>query len=823
MNTARKSNKDAHRLLEKLRKRKNGALRSVPKKFGYSMVYNVMDREPQTAFETFAEIAEGLKDLAELDAKDGPAFIGATFDGNGREDSNVEEVTWLTLDLDDAEGTIDGIQGPLTEYRRIVYTTRSHGVRFDDAGKAKWEPGRPRFRVLVPYARPINDKEHRAIWSHVFDLLDGAPDKATKNPARLQYCPRAKHPRAECDPIFERHDSGPLLNPDSLPDGKGGKVSVAELLERQASPTRPEPSSTSSRAPEQQDNGEWINPKNPNDWRDLLFAIPADVHEDDWKAVIWAFTNSYGDNADAKALLQDWSKTSTAHDWNEAADAFEDRWSRGLAGDCDRPVTMGTVVKLARKHGYKGQSPARRRNEGPTFPRKDEWLIAEHVAKHKLGRVVYDEGGAHVYDPEIGTFEPRDDRTIKKAIGTELRNAKIDQGDDKPKKPIRLSAGFIRGVAEMLETQTAEPGFFAGEKPGVAFRNGFLALDGNKVVLQDKSPENRCRFALEMDYDAQADCPRWLASLRRAHGHREDCEAIIKVLQEFAGALLFGLAPEYQHALILAGDPKTGKSTFCDVLKGMLPPSSLSAISPQMMGNRFGLADLPGKRANIVNETPVGRVLNGEVFKAVVTGDAITVEQKGKDQFSHEPRAGHLFAANDLPEVPGADPAFWRRWLVVPHDRVIPDSEIVRGFAEQVAKDEGPGIVRWAAEGVERLVKQCDYTEATTCQKALEEWKGDADSVARFAKEMLWSVENKGDGSKITDLHGEYREWHKRQGGQYSVGRKEFKTRLKHLGFFPFDSLHNGYKMWNAEILAPAEKSKRENKQSLRVIEGGGA
>lgn len=442
-------------------------------------------------------------------------------------------------------------------------------------------------------------------------------------------------------------------------------------------------------------------------------------------------------------------------------------------------------------------SDGKEQSPGTIFPRRDEWMMAEHVADAVLERVVFTENKWHTYDTNCGIWRPQDDQTVRRSIGECLRRSYIRKGEDSV-KPISVSASLISGVVNCMKSQAARPNFFAAERPGIAFDNGFLTFDGGRVVQRDSSPENRCRFALPLEYDDTAECPQFLRALRRAFANRDDAEGVIDTIAEFAGAMLFGVAPKYQRAIIFVGKPNAGKSTICDVLKALMPQWTISAIPPQRMGKRFGLASLPGKRANIVNETPQGRVLNGERFKAVVVGDAVEIEQKNRDSFSHEPSAAHLFAANPpLPEVPGADPAFWRRWMVVEFDRVIPESERDPDFARKIVDSEAAGVVNWAVEGIERLTRREGYELPDSCADALEKWRGDADSVARWARERLETVDRAVDGDKITDLHQAYRDWHQACGGQ-PVARREFKARLRHAGYYVIGKGPAGSDRWNA-------------------------
>jgi hypothetical protein len=74
-----------------------------------------------------------------------------------------------------------------------------------------------------------------------------------------------------------------------------------------------------------------------------------------------------------------------------------------------------------------------------------------------------------------------------------------------------------------------------------------------------------------------------------------------------------------------------GKSTLLYVLRQLFPREAVQAIEPQLWSNVFHLAELVGARINSVNELPDADVVAGEKFKAVVSGDAVSVAHKHRE------------------------------------------------------------------------------------------------------------------------------------------------------------------------------------------------
>ena len=108
--------------------------------------------------------------------------------------------------------------------RMLVYTSWNHGVR------PKWSPGHPRFRVIMPLARPVDSQtEYRHLWSWAETVFGHALDDGTGEPSRLSYTFRKPgNPDAVIDPWFIESGTA-ALNPDELPLPDGDTTSVTEI------------------------------------------------------------------------------------------------------------------------------------------------------------------------------------------------------------------------------------------------------------------------------------------------------------------------------------------------------------------------------------------------------------------------------------------------------------------------------------------------------------------------------------------------------------------------------------------------------------------
>jgi P4 family phage/plasmid primase-like protien len=250
----------------------------------------------------------------------------------------------------------------------------------------------------------------------------------------------------------------------------------------------------------------------------------------------------------------------------------------------------------------------------------------------------------------------------------------------------------------------------ASNDPGVNFANGFLTTD---LKLHDHSVKFGQTFTMPFDYiPARAgEAHKWLAFLEDCWGEDKDYDEKVMALQEAFAATMFGLAPKYQTAFLLYGPGGTGKTTVLEVLSMMMPADGQSAVPPQLWGERFQQQPMVGKSLNVCGELPESTLIDGDKFKAVVDGSMQQTELKGKPIFNYRPTAAQWFASNFLPRSRDTSEGFNRRWLILEFSRVVPVEKRIVNFHEMLVAEEREAIAAWAVQGLDRLVRQRNYTQ----------------------------------------------------------------------------------------------------------------
>lgn len=435
------------------------------------------------------------------------------------------------------------------------------------------------------------------------------------------------------------------------------------------------------------------------------------------------------------------------------------------------------------------------RAEKPEPRRKSHWHLAETVLKRLAYRdgpeIVHAQSAFWRYEPSVGIW----DRTS--AVEFDQETGSLDGfvfTDGEKVSTLSLSANAIGSVRKCAVVQSTQEDFFEDAPRGVQFRNGFL--DANTMKLRPSDPTLRQQFHLDAVYDPNAKCQVWKDALRATFFEDEDSRDKMRLLQEFAGAILVGRTG---RVLFLSGGGGNGKSTVLDVFSQLVPREIRVNIAPHKLSSghqaEYWVAQLAGKRLNVDADIPAGELLESSEFKKSVTGDELMGRDPAGKPFKFRPRILHLFSANELPGTRDHTAGFWRRIMAIefdrdfeddPHSGVSPELAVLRRstpveeFGREIFRREKAGIFAWAVRGAKRLLEQGSFTEPSSSADAMEAWRTQSDQVAMFLQQQCntdvdyWT--------SASELHRHYDEWAKRT-NHGKMSSTKFGRRMGTLGF----------------------------------------
>jgi putative DNA primase/helicase len=200
-------------------------------------------------------------------------------------------------------------------------------------------------------------------------------------------------------------------------------------------------------------------------------------------------------------------------------------------------------------------------------------------------------------------------------------------------------------------------------------------------------------------------------------------------------AYLMRPATSIQKAVLAIGPGGNGKSVWLRLQTAFLGKDNTSGLSlHKLESDRFAVARLHGKLANICPDLPSEHLAGTSVFKAITGGDAVTGEYKFRDSFDFVPFSRLVFSANHPPRSEDASPGFFDRWHVIPFERSFrgTDAEIPSHVLDSRLQTPGElsGLLNKALDSLEQIDGACAFSTPPSVQAACRDFQATTDPLA---------------------------------------------------------------------------------------------
>jgi phage/plasmid-associated DNA primase len=184
----------------------------------------------------------------------------------------------------------------------------------------------------------------------------------------------------------------------------------------------------------------------------------------------------------------------------------------------------------------------------------------------------------------------------------------------------------------------------------------------------------------------------------------EDAE----LLQLYVGQCLIGRNLS-QNFLLLTGTPGGGKSTLCNAVEALIGRHNCTELRLEHMGLRFELQRLVGKTLLTAKDVKSNFLNSAGAYKlkSLVGNDTMTIESKNRNDSAD---INGIFNAiitcnNNLRVAFDGDEDAWRRRILWIKYNNPPPKEKIVDFDKKLLNEEGSGILNWAIEGANKLMK----------------------------------------------------------------------------------------------------------------------
>lgn len=323
-------------------------------------------------------------------------------------------------------------------------------------------------------------------------------------------------------------------------------------------------------------------------------------------------------------------------------------------------------------------------------------------------------------------------------------------------------------------------------------------MESGALELEALTPEHYATFGYELRADEieGAQAPRWREYLGGLFPGAKDPALTVEYLERWIALAVFGATIKFQApALIIKGEPGTGKSTLGKIITRLMPSGAACSVPPQDWHHEYNRAELVGKLLNFVPELAIDEPIGAlDQLKKIIFGEMTSARRIYGDVQSFYPSAAHLFCANGLPNLRKADPAVFKRFaqLQVSGAAVRGSAREDMAFDETLINAELPGIINALCLAMRRAM--CDYLNKTPgTAKGLpilpesethnDDWRRRSDAVGVFASECYEfdSDMSQNASPSLKAVYAHFKEWASDNG--YSLMNKG-TFRLQLANFF---------------------------------------
>lgn|GEM_PF-4553403 len=291
----------------------------------------------------------------------------------------------------------------------------------------------------------------------------------------------------------------------------------------------------------------------------------------------------------------------------------------------------------------------------------------------------------------------------------------------------------------------------------IVVENGILDLKNKKLL--PFSPDYFIFNKIPVKYDPEQKPVKILEFFKSVLKDEED----LMLMQEIFG---FVLVREYfiEKAFLFTGKGRNGKSKTLELLKRFVGAENCSSVPLQTFKeNDFAKSTLFKKMVNLAGDIPSKKIDDDADFKALTGRDLIHADRKFLNPITFVNYAKLIFSANEVPYFSKDSEAFFSRWIMIKFPFTFVDKDIYEKLKQElpeeelkyykiknpniieeiVSPDEMSGLLNWALEGLQRLLKNKRFTKNPFWDEVKKEWMRNSNSFLAFLEEcVIYKDEN---------------------------------------------------------------------------------
>ena len=309
---------------------------------------------------------------------------------------------------------------------------------------------------------------------------------------------------------------------------------------------------------------------------------------------------------------------------------------------------------------------------------------------------------------------------------------------------------------------------------------GTFEIEGGATKIREPSAKDYLTYQLPFAYNQYSTATKFQTYLDKVLPDKQRQN----VIAEYLGYVFIKHGSNIlkaEKALVLYGSGANGKSVLYEIVRALFGSHNVSSFSLESLTDTNGYyrAQIDTKLLNYASE--ISNKMNPDRFKALISGEPIEARHPSGRAMEIEQYAKMIFNCNLLPKDTEQTEGFFRRFLIVPFNVIIPEAEQNRNLHNEIIESELSGVFTWVLQGLTRLLRQKGFSECIASNRALEKYKSETDNVKLWLDTDNYSIND----DRPTTLKEAYIQYSIfcNEGGFNKLNKMNFQKRLERLGY----------------------------------------
>lgn len=263
-----------------------------------------------------------------------------------------------------------------------------------------------------------------------------------------------------------------------------------------------------------------------------------------------------------------------------------------------------------------------------------------------------------------------------------------------------------------------------------------------------------------------------------------DDQEVVTLLYEMIGYCLYRGMP-FQKVFILVGNGANGKSTLLNMVTKLLGEENVSHVDlKEIVGNRFGKAELYGKLANIADDCSGSYLEDVSVMKRI-TGESYTsIEFKNQNSFSTKINTKTILSYNTIPRMNDTTDGLSRRLVIIPLNAIfkkgLPNYDPY--ISEKLKNEKNLEYVLYKSiNAINKVLEKLEFTIPKQVEERTKEYLKDNNPVLNFICDKYEESEIK--DIPCNEVYGAFNCWKIENGLKTDMSVSRFGTEMRKLGY----------------------------------------